>query len=295
MADVEMQEVDPINPIFNGMVDANPPNGLPPVVFDIQPLTDAIGAAELNGDGTPGDNKRQNTTALRDILQRFGQAFQSNRENNQRYKNIVQTGLTSIKGLINEIGRLLNQLSEEIRRLRQAANAGDENAQRRIAQLIAQRDALTNVINQATAVLGTLVGADGSLTGAIDLNPQQLARELSTIINGLTSERDKSTNILAANDARPLADPIIQDRGAAPQAGPGRTGGGKRKTKRHQKKSKKTNKKRSKKTTNKTAKKGKKMRGGYSYGKSKRRRGRSLPSSSAPSSLSNSSKNVILF
>ena len=291
MADVEMEEFDPINPIFNGMVDANPTNGLPPVVFNIQPLTDAIGAAELNGDGTPEDNKRQNTTALRDILQRFGHAFQSNRENNQRYKNIVQTGLTSIKGLINEIGRLLNQLSEEIRRLRQAANAGDENAQGRIAQLIAQRDALTNVINQATAVLGTLVGADGSLTGAVDLNPQQLARELSTIIRGLTSERDKSRDILATNDAGPLDDPIIQDRGAAPQAGPGRRGGGKRKTKRHQKKSKKTNKKRSKKTT----KKGKKMRGGYSYGKSKRRRGRSLPSSSAPSSLSNSSKNVILF
>ena len=288
MADVEREE---IAPIFNGMVDANPPNDLTRVVFDIQPLTDSISAEALNGDGTVGDNKRQNATALRDILQRFGQAFQSNRANNQRYKNIVQTGLTSIKELINEIGRLLNQLSGEIQRLRQAANAGDENAAR-IAQLTAQRDALTNVIDQATAVLGTLVGADGSLTGAIDLNPQQLARELSTIINGLTSEREKSRNILAANDAPELADPIIPDRGAAPPAGPGlRRGGSKRKSKRHQKKSKKTTKKRSK----KTAKKGKKMRGGYSYGKSKRRRGRSSPSSSAPSSLSSASKNVILF
>jgi len=71
--------------------------------------------------------------------------------------------------------------------------------------------------------------------------------------------------------------------------------GGKRKSKRHQKKSRKTNKKKSKKTANKTAKKGKIMRGGYSYGKSKRRRGRSSPSSSVPSSLSGYSKNVILF
>jgi hypothetical protein len=77
--------------------------------------------------------------------------------------------------------------------------------------------------------------------------------------------------------------------------GANRRGGKMRKTKRHQKKSRKTNKKKSKKTANKTAKKGKIMRGGYSYGKSKRRRGRSSPSSSVPSSLSGYSKNVILF
>jgi len=282
-------ELEDINSIFNGLINANQPAGLDDTPFniDLGPLNKSISDNEVNltGDAEiPDDDRRINATNLRNALQAFGQAFQANRENNQRYKNVVNLGLNTIKGLINQIGVLINQISEEIRRLR-ALEGGAEQLRRRISQLEAQRNALTNVIDQSTAVLTTLVGTNGSLTGAVNLNPRELAIELSKIINGLTSERDKSTNILDANDAAPLNIPVIEDRDAPP-VGP--SGGKlKRKTKRHQNKCKKTNKKKSK----KTAKRGKKQKGGYMYGrKSKRSYARSNSRTTSTSATSSSRK-----
>jgi len=282
-------ELEDINSIFNGLINANQPAGLDDTPFniDLGPLNKSISDNEVNltGDAEIADDDRRiNATNLRNALQAFGQAFQANRENNQRYKNVVNLGLNTIKGLINQIGVLINQISEEIRRLR-ALEGGAEQLRRRISQLEAQRNALTNVIDQSTAVLTTLVGTNGSLTGAVNLNPRELAIELSKIINGLTSERDKSTNILDANDAAPLNIPVIEDRDAPP-VGP--SGGKlKRKTKRHQNKCKKTNKKKSK----KTAKRGKKQKGGYMYGrKSKRSYARSNSRTTSTSATSSSRK-----
>jgi hypothetical protein len=289
-AGVELGDINPINPIFNGLIDANQPDGLAATAFNIEPLNQSIinNEANLTGDPTiPEDNKQVNATNLRDALQAFGQAFQANRANNQRYKNVVNAGLNTIKSLINEIGVLINQISEEIRRLRalEGGPDGAEQLRRRIAQLVAQRNALTNVIDQSSAVLTTLVDG-GNLRGAVNLNPRELAIELSKIINGLTLERDKSTNILAANDAAPLDTPVIEDRGVVPGPGP-RGGKLKRKTKRHQNNSKKTNKKKSK----KTAKRGKKQKGGYMYGrKSKRSNSRTNSRSNSTSASSSSRK-----
>jgi hypothetical protein len=115
-----------------------------------------------------------------------------------------------------------------------------------------------------------------------------LINNFNTLLIGLRDAQTRARHALDPANPAP-GGPYQPIPALPPLAQPAR--GGKRKSKRHQKKSKKTNKKRSK----KTAKKGKKMRGGYSYGKSKRRRGRNSPSSSVPSSLSSASKNVILF
>jgi len=275
-------ELEDINKIFNGLINANQPAGLDDTPFniDLGLLNKSISDNDVNLTGDAGitnDDRRINATNLKNALQAFGEAFQANRANNQRYKNVVNLGLNTIKGLINQIGVLINQISEEIRRLR-ALEGGAEQLRRRIVQLDAQRNALTNVIDQSTEVLTTLVGANGSLTGAVNLNPRELAIELSKIINDLTLERDKSTNILHANDGAP---PVV----------PGSIGpsGGKlkRKTKRHQNKCKKTNKKKSK----KTAKRGKKQKGGYMYGrKSKRSYARSNSRTTSTSATSSSRK-----
>lgn len=264
-----INSTNPINPIFNELIDAIQPAGLAGTAFNIEPLNQSISDNEANLIGNTGiadDDRRINATILRDALQAFGEAFQANRANNQRYKNVVNLGLNNIKGLINEIGVLINRISEEIRRLRalEGGPDGAEQLRRRIAQLEAQRNALTNVIDQASTVLTTLVDG-GNLRGAVNLNPRELAIELSKIINGLTLEKVKSENILDANNDAPLNIPVIEDRGAPPV---GLRGGKlKRKTKRHQNNSKKANKKKSK----KTAKRGKKQKGGYMYSRKSKR------------------------
>jgi len=302
---------------FQPLIDSENPAGLGDFIIGLDNLNRLVAITALRGNGNPDDDKTQNAANLQVAIQRFGDAFQRNRVSNQKYKNVVTTGLNSIKVLIIQIGYLLNNISDLIEFLRSQNNPGVEG---RVEELTAQRNALTEVIREATNVLNTLITPQGDLNGAANLNPREIAHELTTIIEALTKERVKAEDVLDRNNSEQLQSPIMnilpgppqepsrpaeiemihlgqpgnRPRPRPPQPGP-RVGGKMRKTKRHQKMSRKINKKKSKKTANKTAKKGKKMRGGYSYGKSKRRRGRSSPTATAPSSLSSASKNIILF
>jgi len=151
---------------------------------------------------------------------------------------------------------------------------------------------------QSAANSGTELAADAESmpTGVINAGIKNRPKQMSSA--ALRQKRAQASKQLVGEQSNPFASDAQNYYNNVPGAnvpGANAKGGKMRKTKRHQKMSRKINKKKSKKTANKTAKKGKKMRGGYSYGKSKRRRGRSSPTATAPSSLSSASKNIILF
>jgi flagellar biosynthesis/type III secretory pathway chaperone len=160
--------------------------------------------------------------------------------------------------------------------------------------------ATTNFGNVVTSLQSALTRAQSAANQGVPIGAPATEMPPGVINAGIKNRPTKQLSSAALRQKREKAskqvnpNPFGSDEADYYASLPGanaRGGKGKRKTKKHQKKKQK----KSNKTANKTTRRGKKMRGGYSYGKSKRRRGRSLPSSSAPSSLSNSSKNVILF
>jgi len=255
--------------------------------FQMQDISGIPNIANLND--TP--NARENVNRLWDSLNRLGTAVYNNKKSIYKYKRTVKEGLISIKNKIIELSDLINALSQRLRELMAAPPAGpvDEN---RIARLEQTIQTLLLIINQANTAVSGLLTPDGNLKET-DLDTTVTIQNIETLLQDLQNGIDRATRALAEGEVNQEGidvnrNPLIDEDAIARR-------GGKRKSKRHQKKSRKINKKRSKKTANKTAKKGKKMRGGYSYGKSKRRRGRNSPTSSVPSSLSSASKNVILF
>ena len=186
----------------------------------------------------------------------------------------------------------------EVMRLAQTRSLNPDiltrNLDRAIASLQSARERATradpdDVVDEANiAPDATIIAAPGiEQDAAAKMIKNRPTKQMSSA--ALRQKRAQASKQLVGEQSNPFASDEANYYASLP--GANARGGKMRKTKRHQKKSKKTNKKKSK----KTAKKGKKMRGGYSYGKSKRRRGRNSPTSNAPSSLSSASKNVILF
>lgn len=166
--------------------------------------------------------------------------------------------------------------------------------------------ATTNFGNVVTSLQSALTRAQSAANSGTRLEADAVSTPPGVINAGIKNRPTKPMSSAALRQKREQASKQKVGKQSNPFAsdaqnyydnvpGANRRGGKMRKTKRHQKMSRKINKKKSNKTANKTAKKGKKMRGGYSYGKSKRRRGRSSPTATAPSSLSSASKNIILF
>jgi hypothetical protein len=272
-----MAAANPFQAILNAPDDPNP--------FAIEPIPNI---PRLRADSEVGDLSNPSVTGLWQTITDLGTAIHNNRKSITKYRNVVQQGLELLQQEINNLADLINQIIELINRL--GANPGN---QARIQELQEQRAELLTILNVADTELRKLLnGRPGEpniqLQGNPDIDPDALINNFNTLLTGLRDAQTRARHALDPANPAP-GGPYQPIPALPPLAQPAR--GGKRKSKRHQKKSKKTNKKRSK----KTAKKGKKMRGGYSYGKSKRRRGRNSPSSSVPSSLSSASKNVILF
>jgi hypothetical protein len=269
-----MAAVNPFQAILTAPDDPNP--------FAIEPTPNI---PRLRADSEVGDLSNPSVTGLWQTITDLGAAIHNNRKSITKYRNVVQQGLELLQQEINNLADLINQIIELINRL--GANPGN---QARIQELQDQRAELLTILNVADTELRKLLnGRPGEpniqLQGNPDIDPDALINNFNTLLTGL---RDAQTRARHALDpANPAPGGPYQPIPALAQ--PAR--GGKRKTKRHQKKKQK----KSNKTAKKTVKKGKKMRGGYSYGKSKRRRGRNSVSSSAPSSLSSASKNIILF
>lgn len=226
------------------------------------------------------------------ILQEFGanknrllplitDYVQSTRDFSGRLTKIV-TLVTQKIGLINARVRGLNeqvqQLNQRIAELQQ--ELANHPAPAEVQRLQQELDTAIQAKNQVEGLLGNvrqqLVEFNQTVTAApYDTLTADSVRQLNEALENIITSLTEADRTLSASLNVP------------PGLPPGR--GGKRKTKRHNKRSKKHLKKKSK-----TAKKGKKMRGGYSYGKAKRRY-KSRSSSSIPSSLSSASKNIILF
>jgi chromosome segregation ATPase len=229
------------------------------------------------------------------ILQEFGekknrllplitQYVQSTRNFSGELTELV-TIVTQKIGLINARVRGLNdqvqQLNQRIVELQQ--ELANHPAPAEVQRLQQELAAVTQAKNQLEGLLETvrqqLVEFNQTVTAApYDTLTADSIRQLNEALANIITSLTEADRTLSASLGVP------QGRGPPP---PGR--GGKRKTKRRNKRSKKHLKKKSK-----TVKKGKKMRGGYSYGKAKRRY-KSRSSSSIPSSLSSASKNIILF
>lgn len=226
------------------------------------------------------------------ILQEFGanknrllplisDYVQSTRNFSGRLTELVKL-VTQKIGLINARVRGLNeqvqQLNQKIAELQQ--ELANHPAPAEVQRLQQELDRAMQGKNQLEGLLENvrqqLVEFNQTVTAApYDALTAESARELNTALENIITSLTEADRTLSASLNVP------------PGLPPGR--GGKRKTKRHNKRSKKHLKKKSK-----TAKKGKKMRGGYSYGKAKRRY-KSRSSSSIPSSLSSASKNIILL
>lgn len=226
------------------------------------------------------------------ILQEFGanknrllplisDYVQSTRNFSGRLTELVKL-VTQKIGLINARVRGLNeqvqQLNQRIAELQQ--ELANHPAPAEVQRLQQELDTAIQAKNQVEGLLGNvrqqLVEFNQTVTAApYDTLTADSVRQLNEALENIITSLTEADRTLSAS------------LNVTPGLLPGR--GGKRKTKRHNKRSKKHLKKKSK-----TAKKGKKMRGGYSYGKAKRRY-KSRSSSSIPSSLSGSSKNIILF
>jgi hypothetical protein len=278
----------------------------------------------------PSNNLKNAILGLRYAITRNNTSVQAYRDAvNQGLTNIRDV-LNQLIPLINNITRQLKQAidagdPERIRQLEaqkayllQVVNAADQNVRtllsnpgdvdadgtRANAELAGVQGlnpalATTNFENVVTSLQSALTRAQNAATPGAPLGADAASTPPGVINAGIKNRPTKQMSSAALRQKRATAskqvnpNPFASDEANYYASLPGANakGGKMRKSKTHQKKSKKTTKRRSK----KTAKKGKKMRGGYSYGKSKRRRGRSSPSSSVPSSLSSASKNVILF
>lgn len=250
----------------------------------------------------PIEGDRQRLTEFNTVLQEFiakKTAFfpilKRYTEVNTRFLAQITAIQKSISGKIEAIRQRLaaldgekRDLQEQVARLtnQMGMQANDDAARQQIANLQEQ----LRVIEQDKQ---QLLQAKNSLLGLLDNVREQMSDLNSQIDNsgrdGISQDALQafSAQLVTFSQALRQIDADLEQLANPPP--PGRGGKNKRKTKRHQKKSKKYLKKKSK-----TAKKGKKMRGGYSYGKAKRRY-KARSSSSVPSSLSSSSKNVILF
>jgi len=249
----------------------------------------------------PIEGDRQRLTEFNTVLQEFiakKAAFfpilKRYTEVNTRFLAQVTSTQQSISGKIEAIRQRLAALDGEKRDLQEQVarltnqvgmQSNDDAARQQLANLQEQLRLNEQEKQQ-------LLQAKNGLLGLLDNVREQMSDLNSQIDNsgrdGISPEalQTFSAQLLAFAQALRQIDTDLEQLASPP---PGRGGKNKRKTKRHQKKSKKYLKKKSK-----TAKKGKKMRGGYSYGKAKRRY-KARSSSSVPSSLSGSSKNIILF
>lgn len=243
-------------------------------------------AAAQGFDANAFNNVLQEFVNKKDIfLPLITRYVSSTRNFSARLKDLVRN-ITQKIGLINARVRGLNdqvqQLNQRIAELQRELQGkpGPEEI-RRLQEEIAR---ITQAKNQLEVLLenvrAQLVDFNQKVAAApYDTLTDQSITELNAALEDIIKSLTEADKTLSASLGVPPGFPPNPPRAPA---------GGKRKSKRHQKKSKRHLKKGA-------TKRGKKMRGGYSYGKSKRRHRKSRTSSSLPSSLSSSSKNVIAF
>jgi hypothetical protein len=270
-----MATANPFQAILNAPDDLNP--------FAIESIPNI---PRIRADSEEGDLSNPSVTGLWQTITDLGTAIHNNRKSITKYRNVVQQGLELLQQEINNLADLINQIIELINRL--GSNPGN---QARIQELKEQRAELLTILNVADTELRKLLnGRPGEpniqLQGNPDIDPDALINNFNTLLTGLRDAQTRARHALDPANPAP-GGPYQPIPALPPLAQPAR--GGKRKTKR---KTQRKNKK-SKKHAKKMSKKGKKMRGGYSYRKSKRQRNKS--SSASSSALSSSSKKTILF